>query len=110
MRIQCLVLFSSLVVGSSSAQIASSELSSDSDIDYFLNLAFIAKTCAERVALYHIGIESKKTEGGLLITAVLEGYPAHAHDIRRGDIIKFVDCSPFPVSYTNLTLPTSDLV
>ena len=75
MRILYLVLFSSLVVGSSSAQIASSELSSESDIDYFLKQAFFAKTSADRVALNHIGIESKKTEGGHLITAVLEGYP-----------------------------------
>ena len=102
MRILYLVLFSSLVVGSSSAQIASSELSSESDIDYFLKQAFFAKTSADRAALNHIGIESKKTEGGHLITAVLEGYPAHAHDIRRGDIIKFVDGSPFhPVESFN---------
>ncbi len=95
MRILSLVLFYSLVVGNSAAQIASFELSSDSDLDYFLKQAFFAKTSADRVALNHIGIESKKAESGYLVTAVLEGYPAHTHDIRRGDIIKLVDGRPF---------------
>ena len=102
MRILNLVFLYSIVVGNSAAQTASLESSSDSDLDYFLNQAFFAKTSANRVALNHIGIESKKAESGYLITAVLEGYPAHAHDLRRGDIIRSVDGRAFhPVESFN---------
>ena len=103
MRILNLVLFYGSLIGSSSAQVSPLELSSNGGLDYFLNQAFFAKTNADRVALNHIGIESKKAEGGYIITAVLEGYPAHAHDIRRGDIITLVDERPFhPVESFNL--------
>ena len=102
MRILNLVLFCILMVGGSAAQLPSLEFSSESDLAYFLKQAFFAKPGAERVALNHIGIESKETDNGYLITAVLEGYPAHAHDVRRGDIIKLVDGSPFhPVESFN---------
>ena len=45
--------------------------------------------------LNHIGIEAVEVSNGYLVTAVLEGYPAHAVDIRRGDIIEKADGNPF---------------
>ena len=101
-RILNLAFLYSIAVGNSAAQSASPGLSSDSDLDYFLNQAFFAESGANRIALNHIGIETKKAESGHLITAVLEGYPAHAHDLRRGDIIRSVDGHAFhPVESFN---------
>ena len=103
-RILNLAFLYSIAVGNSAAQCASPGLSSGSDLDYFLNQAFFAETGANRIALNHIGIETKKAESGHLITAVLEGYPAHAGDLRRGCLLY---TSPSPRDRQKSRMPSS---
>ena len=90
MRILYLVLLFSLAIGNAAAQ-----LSPNSTLEQLLVQSFHANINAERVVLNHIGIEAVEVSNGYLVTAVLEGYPAHAVDIRRGDIIKKADGDPF---------------
>ena len=86
MRILYLVLLFSLAIGSAAAQ-----LSPNSTLEQLLVQSFHANINAERVVLNHIGVEAVEVSNGYLVTAVLEGYPAHAVDIRRGDIIEKAD-------------------
>ena len=90
MRILYLVLLFSLAIGNAAAQ-----LSPNSTLEQLLVQSFHATINAERVVLNHIGIEAVEVSNGYLVTAVLEGYPAHAVDIRRGDIIEKADGNPF---------------
>ena len=90
MRILYLVLLFSLAIGNAAAQ-----LSPNSTLEQLLVQSFHANINAERVVLNHIGIEAVEVSNGYLVTAVLEGYPAHAVDIRRGDIIEKADGNPF---------------
>ena len=86
MRILYLVLLFSLAIGNAVAQ-----LSPNSTLEQLLVQSFHANINAERVVLNHIGIEAVEVSNGYLVTAVLEGYPAHVVDIRRGDIIEKAD-------------------
>ena len=90
MQILYLILLFSLATGNAAAQI-----SPNSTLEQLLKQAFHANINAERVILNHIGIEAVEVSNGYLVTAVLEGYPAHAVDIRRGDIIEKADGNPF---------------
>ena len=90
MQILYLILLFSLAIGNAAAQ-----LSPNSTLEQLLKQAFHANINAERVVLNHIGIEAVEVSNGYLVTAVLEGYPAHAVDIRRGDIIEKADGNPF---------------
>ena len=90
MRILYLVLLFSLAIGNAVAQ-----LSPNSTLEQLLVQSFHANINAERVVLNHIGIEAVEVSNGYLVTAVLVGYPAHAVDIRRGDIIEKADGNPF---------------
>lgn len=73
-------------------------------LDYYLVQAFQAPTAEDRIALNHIGIEVQTAEDGYLVTASLEGYPAHQVGIERGDRILRVDGEPFhPVFSFNAT-------
>ena len=90
MRILYLVLLFSLAIGNAAAQ-----LSPNSTLEQLLVQSFHANINAERVVLNHIGIEAVEVSNGYLVTVVLEGYPAHAVDIRRGDIIEKADGNPF---------------
>ena len=69
-------------------------LSADT-LEYYLVQAFQAPTAKERIALNHIGIEVQAADEGFLVTASLEGYPAHQAGIERGDRILRVDEEPF---------------
>lgn len=69
-------------------------------LDYYLVQAFQAPTAKERIALNHIGIEAEAVVGGFLITAALEGYPAHQAGIGRGDKLLRVDGETFHPVYS----------
>lgn len=48
------------------------------------------------IAINHLGIETEHAaDGGHLITAALEGYPAHAAGLERGDVILRIDDAEF---------------
>jgi C-terminal processing protease CtpA/Prc len=48
------------------------------------------------IAINHLGIETEHAaDGGHLITAALEGYPAHAAGLERGDVILRIDGAEF---------------
>jgi carboxyl-terminal processing protease len=64
-------------------------------LEYYLIQAFQAPTAKDRIALNHIGIEVQAAVEGFLVTASLEGYPAHQAGIERGDRILRVDEKPF---------------
>lgn len=71
-------------------------------IDYYLKQAFNTPRVEDRRALSHIGIEGDQVTNGFLVSAVLESYPGHRADLRRGDIILSVDGEPFhPVGSFN---------
>jgi carboxyl-terminal processing protease len=64
-------------------------------LEYYLVQSFQAPTAKDRIALNHIGIEVQRADDGFLVTASLEGYPAHQAGIERGDMILRVDEEPF---------------
>ena len=69
-------------------------------LEYYLVQAFQAPTAKDRIALNHIGIEVRPADDGFLVTASLEGYPAHQAGIERGDIILHIDGKPFHPIYS----------
>lgn len=69
-------------------------------LEYYLMQAFQAPTAKDRLALNHIGIEVRPADDGFLVTASLEGYPAHQVGIERGDKILRVDEKPFHPVYS----------
>ena len=69
-------------------------------LEYYLVQAFEAPTAKDRIALNHIGIEVRPADDGFLVTASLEGYPAHQAGIERGDIILHIDGKPFHPVYS----------
>ncbi len=69
-------------------------------LEYYLVQAFQAPTAKDRIALNHIGIEVRPADDGFLVTASLEGYPAHQAGIERGDRILRVDEKPFHPVYS----------
>lgn len=77
----------------------STRLESD-QLPYYLMQAFHADAAADRTPLNHIGVEIQSTTAGYLVTAVLEGYPAHLAGLNRGDIIQSVDGMPYQPIYS----------
>ncbi|MFT7470658.1 MAG: carboxyl-terminal processing protease [Kiritimatiellia bacterium] len=69
-------------------------------LEYYLLQAFQAPTAKDRIALNHIGIEVLPAEEGFLVTASLEGYPAHQAGVERGDKILRVDEKTFHPVYS----------
>lgn len=65
------------------------------ELDYYLFQSFLATDSKQRIALNHIGIQGQFRNDAYLVTAVLEGYPAHAAGIERGDIISMADDEAF---------------
>ena len=81
-------------------QIATAQDSEDAALtanalEYYLVQAFQAPTAKDRLALNHIGIEVQPADDGFLVTASLEGYPAHQAGIERGDRILRVNEEAF---------------
>ena len=85
------------------AQTSNQRPVSSEDLEYYLLQSFLVADSKQRIALNHIGIQGRFEESGFLVTAVLEGYPAHAAGIDRGDVILSADNEPFhPVHSFNL--------
>ena len=82
------------------AQASENPRLSDDSLEYFLVQAFQATKAEDRLALNHIGIEATAIDGGYLVTAALEGYPAHQAGIERGDKIVELDGTPFHPVYS----------
>lgn len=75
------------------------------DLDYYLLQSFLASDSKQRLSLNHIGIQGQFRNDEYLVTAVLEGYPAHAAGIERGDVISMAEGEAFhPVWSLNLEL------
>ena len=71
-------------------------------LDFYLLQAFHASFASERIALNHIGLQTQQQGEDFVISAVLEGYPAHRAGISRGDIIRAVNGAPYqPVQSFN---------
>lgn len=95
-----LCLAASMAAQYATAQgMAEDSLSADG-LEYYLIQAFETAKAEDRIALNHIGIEVQPADGGFLVTASLEGYPAHQAGIERGDKIVRVDGEPFHPVYS----------
>ncbi len=71
-------------------------------LDHYLVRAFQAGSFRERPALNHIGVRVRPAARGHRVTAVLDGLPAHAAGLRRGDVVLSADGRPFhPVDSFN---------
>ena len=102
MKKYLLLLYSCFVVNAF-AQIEKPYLLLDEDLDYYLAQSFLAKGSKERISINHIGLQGEQKSNGFLVTAVLEGYPAHVSGINRGDIITRVNDTEFhPVKSFNI--------
>jgi len=69
-------------------------------LQYYLMQAFHADSAENRRPLNHIGIQVQPSATGYLVTAVLEGYPAHLAGINRGDVIQSVNAMPYHPVYS----------
>lgn len=89
--IYCLVacVYSSLTQAAEPTEYGAGQL------EYYLYQGFHSPANGQRFRLNHIGIAGQQTAAGFLVTAVLQGYPAHAAGLNRGDIITSVNGSPF---------------
>lgn len=83
-----------------SAQIETDGQVSADSLEYYLIQAFDAPRAEQRIPLNHIGIETQPAGEGYLVTAALEGYPAHQAGIERGDRIVRVDGEPYHPVYS----------
>lgn len=91
----CCVILCVLLTQLAAAQDGENANISSGTLEYYLIQAFQAATTKDRMALNHIGIEVLPAEEGFLVTASLEGYPAHQAGIERGDKIVRVDGESF---------------
>ena len=91
----CLFFSGLLIPFLSIAQTNLTDTLSTQDLAYYLVQAFNADQSTDRQPINHLGIEGTKVTKGIMVTGVLEGYPAHAVGVRRGDIILSVNDKPF---------------
>ena len=98
----CTLLHLLIAVAASAAAGQTSEAYElgDDTLEYYLIQAFEAPLAEQRIALNHIGIEVQTAESGFLVTAALEGYPAHQAGIERGDKVVRVDGEPYHPVYS----------
>ena len=89
------ILGCTLFTGLVYSQINSQNSVTGDSLDYYLFQSFLVADSQQRISLNHIGIQGKQLETGFLVTAVLEGYPAHTIGLNRGDLIISVDGEPF---------------
>jgi len=75
------------------------DLTSD-QLEFYLAQSFSASLSSQRVALNHIGVEIERHNNDYIISASLEGYPAHAAGLERGDIIHSIDGAPYHPVYS----------
>ena len=85
-----------LLLGANYSAAADPESLTSLDTAFYRVQSFDTKAGAKPVAINHLGIETKQAaDGGYLITAALEGYPAHAAGLERGDIVLRIDGADF---------------
>ena len=82
------------------SQVPDSDRLGPDQLQYYLMQAFHADSAENRRPLNHIGIQVQPSATGYLVTAVLEGYPAHLAGINRGDVIHSVDALPYHPVYS----------
>ena len=82
-----------------STGVAADELSRN-QLEFYLIQSFSASTAAERISLNHIGVEIEEVAGNFRVSASLEGYPAHAAGIERGDVILRVNDAGYHPVYS----------
>lgn len=74
-------------------------------LEYYLMQSFSSSSFAQRIPLNHIGVEVERLNGNYIVSASLEGYPAHGAGLERGDIIYNVDGQPYhPINSFNSTV------
>ncbi|MEQ8315455.1 MAG: S41 family peptidase [Gammaproteobacteria bacterium] len=93
--ISCLISCLSACVYSSLILAAEPNVYGADQLEYYLYQGFHSPADGQRHRLNHIGIAGEQTADGFLVTAVLQGYPAHAAGLNRGDIITTVNGIPF---------------
>lgn len=91
----CLFFFGLLIPNFSIAQTSLTDTLTTEDLGYYLLQAFNADQPTNRQPINHLGIEGTKVTNGIMVTGILEGYPAHVVGIRRGDIILSINDAPF---------------
>lgn len=85
-----------LLLGANYSAAADPESLTSLDTAFYRVQSFDTKAGAKPLAINHLGIETKQAaDGGYLITAALEGYPAHAAGLERGDIVLRIDGADF---------------
>lgn len=105
-----LLLIASLLTLLPSLAFPQNQIESD-QLKYYLIQAFNSPQSSDRLELNHIGIQSTAVSDGHLVSAVLEGYPAHAAEIRRGDVIQSADGAAFhPFKSFNQIDPSSNKI
>ena len=92
----CVFAAAFLLLGANYSAAADPESLTSLDTAFYRVQSFDTKAGAKPVAINHLGIETKQAaDGGYLITAALEGYPAHAAGLERGDIVLHIDGADF---------------
>ncbi|MDP4941877.1 MAG: PDZ domain-containing protein, partial [OM182 bacterium] len=92
----CVFAAAFLLLGANYSAAADPESLTSLDTAFYRVQSFDTKAGAKPVAINHLGIETKQAaDGGYLITAALEGYPAHAAGLERGDIVLRIDGADF---------------
>lgn len=81
-------------------------LLTNDQLGFYLQRSVAARGPEARAPINHLGIEGEwASDGGYRITAALESYPAHAAELRRGDVIETMNGEAFhPVFSLNPTL------
>lgn len=78
-------------------------------LDLLLSAALTTPRQSLRPRLNHIGVVVQKDDGGWLVSAVLDGYPAHLAGLRRGDRLLSVDGEDYqPITSFNGPLALTD--
>ena len=92
----CVFAAAFLLLGANYSAAADPESLTSLDTAFYRVQSFDTKAGAKPLAINHLGIETKQAaDGGYLITAALEGYPAHAAGLERGDIVLRIDGADF---------------
>jgi len=93
-----LYLFLAVFVSAETQHSAAQEVDALSPLDsaFFRVQSFNTSAGDRPIAINHLGIETERAaDGGHLITAALEGYPAHAAGLERGDVILRINGAEF---------------
>jgi S1-C subfamily serine protease len=93
-----LYLFLAVFVSAGTQHSAAQEVEALSPLDsaFFRVQSFNTSAGDRPTAINHLGIETERAaDGGHLITAALEGYPAHAAGLERGDVILRINGAEF---------------